>query len=61
MRVEDIAPFAELGIVFLMSMIGLELSMERLWALRRWVFGMSEGAAAHIVQLERASPRDLAT
>jgi CPA2 family monovalent cation:H+ antiporter-2 len=39
MRVEDIVPFAELGILFLMFMIGLELSTERLWALRRWVFG----------------------
>jgi CPA2 family monovalent cation:H+ antiporter-2 len=39
MRVEDIVPFAELGVLFLMFMIGLELSTERLWALRRWVFG----------------------
>lgn len=39
MRVEDIMPFAELGVLFLMFMIGLELSTERLWALRRWVFG----------------------
>jgi CPA2 family monovalent cation:H+ antiporter-2 len=39
MRVEDIAPFAELGVLFLMFMIGLELSTERLWAMRRWVFG----------------------
>ena len=30
---------AELGVLFLMFMIGLELSAERLWALRRWVFG----------------------
>nr|WP_269106555.1 cation:proton antiporter [Massilia sp. TS11] len=30
---------AELGILFLMFMIGLELSAERLWSLRRWVFG----------------------
>lgn len=29
---------AELGILFLMFTIGLELSAERLWALRRWVF-----------------------
>lgn len=39
MRVEDIAPLAGLGVLFLMFMIGLELSTERLWALRRWVFG----------------------
>lgn len=29
----------ELGVLFLMFMIGLELSAARLWALRRWVFG----------------------
>ena len=31
---------AELGIVFLLFMIGLELSLERLWGMRRIVFGM---------------------
>lgn len=34
-----IAALAEFGVLFLMFMIGLELSAERLWALRRWVFG----------------------
>jgi len=34
-----VAALAELGVLFLMFMIGLELSAERLWALRRWVFG----------------------
>jgi CPA2 family monovalent cation:H+ antiporter-2 len=29
----------ELGVVFLMFLIGLELSTQRLWTLRRWVFG----------------------
>lgn len=29
----------ELGVMFLMFAIGLELSTERLWSLRRWVFG----------------------
>ena len=29
----------ELGVIFLMFMIGLELSAARLWALRKWVFG----------------------
>jgi CPA2 family monovalent cation:H+ antiporter-2 len=38
-KTSDIKPFAELGILFLMFMIGLELSTERLWALRYWVFG----------------------
>jgi len=37
--VERIKPLAELGIVFLMFMIGLELSPARLWSLRRDVFG----------------------
>lgn len=31
---------AELGVVFLLFVIGLELSFERLWALRRLVFGL---------------------
>ncbi|KQV90046.1 hypothetical protein ASD15_25560 [Massilia sp. Root351] len=37
--VERIQPLGELGIVFMMFMIGLELSPGRLWALRRDVFG----------------------
>ena len=31
---------AELGIVFLLFVIGLEVSLERLWSLRRYVFGL---------------------
>ncbi|MGE0740989.1 MAG: cation:proton antiporter [Hyphomonadaceae bacterium] len=31
---------AELGVVFLLFVIGLEVSFERLWALRRYVFGL---------------------
>jgi CPA2 family monovalent cation:H+ antiporter-2 len=30
---------AEIGVLFLMFMIGLELSAARLWAMRAWVFG----------------------
>ncbi|MDZ4692507.1 cation:proton antiporter, partial [Terricaulis sp.] len=30
----------ELGIVFLLFIIGLEVSFERLWALKRYVFGL---------------------
>jgi CPA2 family monovalent cation:H+ antiporter-2 len=37
--VEGVAALAELGVVFLMFLIGLELSYKRLWGLRRWVFG----------------------
>ncbi|MGJ7914711.1 cation:proton antiporter [Massilia sp. LXY-6] len=36
---ENVAMLAELGVLFLMFMIGLELSAARLWAMRRWVFG----------------------
>ncbi len=42
-RPESIAPFAELGIILLLFSIGLELSFERLWAMRRRLFGF--GAA----------------
>ncbi|HET8995050.1 MAG TPA: cation:proton antiporter, partial [Acetobacteraceae bacterium] len=35
-----IAPIAELGVVLLMFMIGLELSFERIWLMRRLVFGL---------------------
>ncbi len=45
-RPEGIAPLAELGVLFLMFMIGLELSASRLWALRRWVIG---GGGAQVV------------
>src|SRR4051812_36035110 len=33
-RVEGVAALAELGVLFMMFMIGLELSTERLWVLR---------------------------
>lgn len=33
------APFAELGVLFLLFLLGLEFSFEKLWALRRLVFG----------------------
>src|SRR6478672_9791386 len=39
-RPEDIRQLAELGVVFLMFMIGLELSWERLRLMRRLVFGL---------------------
>ncbi|NNG24453.1 cation:proton antiporter domain-containing protein [Telluria aromaticivorans] len=38
-RGEGISMLAEIGVLFLMFMIGLELSAARLWAMRRWVFG----------------------
>lgn len=44
---EQVAKLAELGVVFLLFLIGLELSFERLVALRRLVFGL--GASQVIV------------
>ena len=38
--VDDILHFAELGVVLLLFIIGLELKPSRLWALRRAVFGL---------------------
>ncbi|GAB3429039.1 cation:proton antiporter [Massilia solisilvae] len=43
---EGVSMLAELGVLFLMFMIGLELSAARLWAMRRWVFG---AGAAQVV------------
>ncbi len=39
-EVEEVRAVAELGVVFLLFVIGLELSIERLRALKRWVFGL---------------------
>ncbi|MET0252019.1 MAG: cation:proton antiporter [Novosphingobium sp.] len=39
-RPEAIAPFAEFGIILLLFTIGLELSFDRLWSMRRLVFGL---------------------
>lgn len=36
---ERVAPLAELGVLFLLFTVGLELSVGRLWAMRRLVFG----------------------
>jgi len=44
---EAVKPFAELGIVLLLFSIGLELSLRRLWSMRRIVFGV--GAAELLV------------
>ena len=41
--VDEILHFSELGVVFLMFIIGLELNPAKLWALRRSIFGV--GAA----------------
>lgn len=44
---EHILHFAELGVVFLLFIVGLELKPSRLWVMRRMVFGL--GAAQAIV------------
>lgn len=46
------APFAELGVMFLLFLIGLDLSFERLKALRKFVFGLGSfqfGATALVI------------
>jgi len=45
--VDGVATLAELGVIFLLFVIGLELSLDRLWSMRRLVFGL--GAAQVIV------------
>jgi len=45
-EVEGVQSFAELGVVFLMFLIGLELSPQRLWSMRRWVFA---GGSAQVL------------
>ncbi|WP_168190317.1 monovalent cation:proton antiporter-2 (CPA2) family protein [Luteithermobacter gelatinilyticus] len=39
-NVEDIAHLAELGVVLLLFVIGIELKPARLWQMRRYVFGL---------------------
>jgi CPA2 family monovalent cation:H+ antiporter-2 len=54
-NVAEIAPVAEFGVVFLLFMIGLELSWERLALMRRFVFGFGAlqlfGSAAALAGL----------
>jgi CPA2 family monovalent cation:H+ antiporter-2 len=43
LTIEDRAraePFAELGVMFLLFLIGIEMSVDRLWSLRRYVAGI---------------------
>jgi glutathione-regulated potassium-efflux system protein KefB len=39
-HVEDVRHFAELGVVMLLFVIGLEMRPDRLWSLRRYLFGL---------------------
>jgi monovalent cation:H+ antiporter-2, CPA2 family len=43
LTIEDrarVEPFAELGVMFLLFLVGIEMSVERLWSLRRFVAGI---------------------
>ena len=42
-EVEEIRSLAELGVVFLLFIIGIELKPARLWLMRRHVFGLGLG------------------
>src|SRR3954451_22573871 len=43
---DEVGQLAEFGVVFLLFMIGLELSWERLRAMRRYVFGLGAAQVA---------------
>jgi glutathione-regulated potassium-efflux system ancillary protein KefC len=62
-RVEDVRPLAELGVVFLLFVIGLELEPRRLWQMRVRLLslGLSQvaGSTALIVALAWAAGVDL--
>lgn len=45
-REEEVDALAELGVMFMMFVIGLELSARRMWTMRRWVFA---GGLAQVV------------
>jgi len=53
-RVDDARLLAEFGVVFLLFTIGLEFSFDRLWALRRLVFGLG-GAQVMVTALAIAA------
>ncbi len=54
---ETAAPFAELGVLFLLFLLGLELSFNTLWSLRKAVFGaggLQAGLSALVIGLVAA-------
>ena len=55
---EAIQPIARLGVALLLFMIGLELSFERLWLMRRLVFGLG---SLQLVLCAARCTRSLAT
>jgi len=55
---DAVSVLAGIGVMFLMFMIGLELSAERLWAMRRWVFAAGSAqvlASAAVIGLVAAA------
>ncbi len=46
--VEGVRHLAELGVVFLLFNIGLELSLERLQSMQRYVFGMGTAQVSFV-------------
>lgn len=49
--VEGVRHLAELGVVFLLFNIGLELSLERLRSMQKYVFGMGTAQVRHIASV----------
>ncbi len=45
-EVDAARALAELGVVMLLFLIGLELSWDRLWQMRRWIFGLGSAQLA---------------
>ena len=39
----EIREIAELGVIFLLFLIGIEIKPSRLWVMRRWIFGLGLG------------------
>ena len=60
-----VQPFAELGVVFLLFLLGLELSLRKLWTMRRYVFGVGAGqmllSAALLAAVAALAGRSTAT
>ena len=50
-RVEDVRPFAELGVVFLLFVIGLELEPKRLWSMRVRLLTLGAGQVVGSIAL----------
>lgn len=48
--VEHVRHIAELGVVFLLFNIGLELSLERLQSMQKFVFGMGSAQVQQHIQ-----------